>query len=53
VCHGAGIVLILIVSRVQRIQNNDFGGGGLGGGDEVVQALGCTEQMTGGAGIDP
>ncbi len=49
--HGAGIVFILIMGGIERVEDDDFGGGGLSGGEEVVQALRCTEQMAGGAGI--
>jgi len=47
--HGARIVLVLIVRGVERVENNDLGGGGARGGYEVVQALRGTEQMSGGA----
>jgi hypothetical protein len=34
------------------IEDDDFGGGGARSGEEVIQPLRRTEQMTGGAGID-
>ena len=33
--HGAGVVFILIVSGVERIEHDDFGSGGAGGKYEV------------------
>jgi hypothetical protein len=39
--HGAGVVFILIVSRVERVQDDHLGGGSLGGGEEVIQSLEC------------
>jgi len=39
------------VGGVERVQDDDLGSGGAGGGEEVIQALGRTEQMTGGARI--
>src|SRR5215469_15947799 len=50
--HGAGVVFILIVSRVEGIEHDDFGSGGAGGKYEVIETLGCTEQMSGGSCID-
>src|SRR5229473_8238703 len=50
--HGARIVFILIVSGVERVEDDDLGGGNLGGGEEVIHSLGCAEQMTGSAGVD-
>ncbi len=50
--HGARIVLILIVRRVQRIEDNDLGGGRSRSVEEVIQSLRGTEQMAGGACID-
>ena len=50
--HGARVIFILIVSGVERIQNNDLRGGGLGRGQKVVEPLGAAEEMTGGASID-
>src|SRR5258708_18367030 len=50
--HGAGIVFVLIVSGVERVEDDHLGGGGLGGGEEVIHSLGCAEQMTGSAGVD-
>ena len=50
--HGASVVFILIVSRVERVQDDDLGGSGLGGGEEMVHSLGCAEQMAGSAGVD-
>src|SRR5260370_31164386 len=50
--HGAGIVFVLIVSGVERVEDDHLGGGGLGGGEEVIHSLGCAEPMTGSAGVD-
>src|SRR5215470_8965419 len=50
--HGAGIVFILIMSGVERIQDDDFGGGGLRRGQEVLQSLRSTQQMSSGSSID-
>ena len=47
--HGARIVFVLIVRGVERVENNDFGGGGARGGHKVIQTLGGAEQMAGGA----
>ena len=47
--HGAGVVFVLIVCRVQRVQDDDLGRSGACGGEEVIQALGCAEQVAGGA----
>src|SRR6266478_279649 len=47
--HGARIVFVLIVRGVERVENNDLGGGGPRGGHKVVQALRGAEQMAGGA----
>ena len=44
--HGAGVVFILIVGGIQRVQDNDLCGGRLRGGEEVLQPLRCTEQKT-------
>ena len=40
------------MGRVERIQDDDFGSSSSCREDEVVQSLRCTEQMTGGPGID-
>src|SRR6202521_1210055 len=50
--HGARVVFILIVSGVKRVQDDDFGGGSLSGGEEVIQSLRRAEQMAGGVGVD-
>ena len=47
--HGPSVVLILIVSGIQRIEDDDLRGGRLRRREEVLQPLGCTEQMAGGA----
>src|SRR5204862_7377210 len=41
-----------IVSGVERVQDDDLGGGSLGGAEEVMQSLRRAEQMAGGAGVD-
>src|SRR5262249_4643335 len=46
--HSAGIVFVLIVSRVKRVQNDDLSGGGLRGGEKVIHPLRCAEQMSSG-----
>jgi hypothetical protein len=43
--HGAGIVFILIMRGVERVENQDLGGSGPRGGDKVIQTLGGAEQM--------
>src|SRR5689334_12152329 len=50
--HGAGVVFILIVGGIQRVQDDDLRGGRLRRRQEVLQSLRCAEQMSGGAGID-
>jgi hypothetical protein len=50
--HGARIVFILIVSGVERVEDDDLGSGSLGSGEEVIRSLGCAEQMAGSAGVD-
>jgi hypothetical protein len=50
--NGTGIVLVLIVGGVERIEDDDLGLGLLRRGQEVRQALRGAEQMTGGTGID-
>ena len=47
--HGARIVFVLIVRGIERVENDDLGGGGPRGGHEVVQSLRGAEQMAGGA----
>ena len=47
--HSARIVLVLIVRGVERVENDDLGGGGPRGGHEVIQALRGAERMAGGA----
>ena len=37
---------------VERVEHDDLGGGGPGGGEEMLQALRGAEQMAGGAGVD-
>jgi hypothetical protein len=49
--HGAGVVFVLIVRGVQRVQDDDLGSGGAGGGEKVIQSLRRIEQMAGGARI--
>src|SRR5947209_17250811 len=46
---GARIVFVLIVRGIERVENDDLGGGGPRGGHEVVQSLRGAEQMAGGA----
>ena len=50
--HGTGIVFILIMSGVKRVQNDDLGSGGLRSREEVIHPLRCTEQMAGRTSID-
>src|SRR5207245_3931610 len=50
-CHGARVILVLIVRGVERIQNNDFGRGRLCGGHEMTETLGGAEHMPGGASV--
>lgn len=50
--HGAGVVFVLIVSGVERVEDDDLGGGSLSGGEEVIHSLRCAEQMAGGASVD-
>src|SRR2546426_1564333 len=45
--HGAGIVFILVVSGVERIDDDDIGLDGTRGLEEVIQAGGGTEHMSG------
>ena len=40
------------MSGVKRVQDNDLGSGGLRRGGKVIHPLRCTEQMSGGTGID-
>jgi len=40
------------VSGVERVEEDDLGGGSLSGGEEVIHSLGCAEQMAGGASVD-
>src|SRR5207245_9725917 len=47
--HGARIVFVLIVRGVERVENNDFGGGGPRGGHKMIPTLHGAEQVTGGA----
>lgn len=42
--HRAGVVLVLIVGRVQGIQHDDFGGGLARGDQEMIQTLRRAEQ---------
>jgi hypothetical protein len=44
--HSAGVVLILIVSGVERIEHDDFGSRSPGGEYEMMETLGCTEEMS-------
>ena len=39
--HGAGVIFILIVSRVERVEHDDFGSSGAGSNYEVIQTLGA------------
>ena len=50
--HGAGVVFVLIVSGVERVDDKDFGLDRTGGVKEVIQAGGGAEQMAAGAGVD-
>jgi hypothetical protein len=43
--HGTGIVFILIVGGVERVENQDLGGSRPRGGDKVIQTLRGAEQM--------
>ena len=47
--HGAGIIFILIVRGVERVENQDLSGRRPRGGDKVIQTLGGAEQMACGA----
>src|SRR5205807_3323146 len=47
--HGAGIVFILIVCGVERVENQDLGVSRPCGGDKVIQTLRGAEQMACGA----
>src|SRR5260370_42430106 len=49
--HGAGIVFVLIVSGVERVEDDHLGGGGLGGSGEVVHYLWARERFAGIAGV--
>ena len=50
--HGAGIVLVLVVCGIERIQDDDLGVRGARRCQEVLEALGSAEQMADGADID-
>src|SRR2546421_4473079 len=50
--HGARIVFVLIVSRVQGVENDYIGFGGTDRAQEVIQPARCAEQMAGGFGVD-
>src|SRR6266446_10368146 len=43
--HGAGIVFILIVRGVERVENQDLSGSGSRCGNKVIQTLRGAEQM--------
>src|SRR6516162_1331731 len=47
--HGAGIVFILIMGGIERVENNDFSLGGARGGHKMMQPLRGTEEMPGSA----
>ena len=47
--HGAGIIFILIVRGVERVENQDLSGRRPRGGDKAIQTLGGAEQMACGA----
>ena len=50
--HGAGVVFILVVSGVERIDDNDIGLNRTRRVKEVIQAGGGAEHMSRDAGID-
>jgi hypothetical protein len=47
--HRPRIVFVLIVRGIERIENNDFSGGGARGGHKVGESLRRAEQMALGA----
>src|SRR5713226_2307064 len=49
--HGAGIVFIMIVRGVERVENQDIGCSGPRGGYKVIQTVRGGEQMARGARI--
>jgi hypothetical protein len=50
--HGSGVVFILIVSGVERVQDDDLRVGGAGGRQEMIESVGGVEQMSLGLGVD-
>ena len=50
--HGARVIFVLVVGGIQRIQDDDFRFGGLGRGQEVIESLGCVQEMARGTSID-
>ncbi len=51
--HGAGVVFVLIMSGVERIEHEDLGLCRAGGGQKMIQTVVSAQEMPGGAGIHP